>query len=101
MQLQTHLHYWGIYAAARGDYQVMSGQPLSQSQVMEYREQETGEAEPLLSHDRKVRQEKQGGSLFHNIPSEARDISGLEKGDDVTVHVFDWGWVVEPANSEK
>lgn len=77
----------------------MSGRPASQKSVMEHREREAAEGEPLVSHQRKVQQEGDDGSLYQNIPADAAGITDLEKGDELAVHVFSWGYVVEPAES--
>jgi len=45
-----------------------------------------GEHEPILTRERIVRTEN--GSLYANLPAEAAEIAGFQKGADIQVHIF-------------
>jgi bifunctional DNA-binding transcriptional regulator/antitoxin component of YhaV-PrlF toxin-antitoxin module len=71
----------------------MSGQPGAQSAVLSHRRDHASDKEPLFTESISV-VSRGRSSLGHTIPSEVRDILGLEKGDEVKIEIYADGYFV-------
>lgn len=68
----------------------MSGIP--EDSLLEHRRQHRTDGGPLLTKEGKVQQF--GSSLYLCIPTPIPDILNIEKGDDLSVHIFEDSYVV-------
>lgn len=64
-----------------------------EERIMTERKRIKGEAEPIKTVERSVCQDGRSG-LKHNIPMLARDLCGIEDGDDVEIQIYQDGYVV-------
>lgn len=63
--------------------------------IRQHREMMSTDDEPIHSEQRTV--SENGGALYANITSRAKDVIGIEAGDEVTVHTYRGFAVIEPA----
>lgn len=77
----------------------MSGRSVSQDGLMNHRSEVAKDGEPLFTFERSV-QERGGGTLYHSIPREARDLLGLKKSQNIRVELYQNGYFVTQANPE-
>lgn len=61
---------------------------------MAHRQETTPDGEVLFTRERDVQARGNSSSLYHNIPKEARDLMGIEKGDAVEIDIRNNGYTV-------
>lgn len=78
----------------------MSGRSKSQDRAMAYRRKVAEEGEPLCTKTRRV-QDQAEFTLSHTIPSAARDVLRLSKGDELQIEIYDDGYFVSAAEPHR
>jgi len=70
-----------------------------QERIMDERETVAGDGEPIETVTRAVHET--GDSVYHTTPYLARRLLGLDKGDEVTIDIYDDGYVVRTVTDDE